>query len=210
MLHFGNTVSFRQCTEGCAFRFRFEAKRKRIYFRFEAGFVSLWIETVDFTCETKSKWSEKSETKQKCEAKERNEKNKMGSPLVFQSLDSGWNWKRIERKELFWSKMKEKQPLFIFAMKWNEEYGSKSKRKEKYRSKTKQKEKFVKWKVAKTFMQFFCLEAKQKNWKRFKQKEAKKCMWNFRLNMRNGSETNPISLCFSLKWKEIWSGTGAP
>jgi hypothetical protein len=35
--------------------------------------------------------------------------------------------------------MKEKQPLFIFALEQNQKYGSETKRKEKYGSKTKQK-----------------------------------------------------------------------
>jgi hypothetical protein len=45
------------------------------------------------------------------------------------------------------------------------------------------------------------LRSKTKNWKRIKRKEANKFMRNFRLNMRNGSETNTVSL---------WSETGAP
>ncbi len=53
--------------------------------------------------------------------------------------------------------------------------------KEKYESETKQKEKFG------------------------KQKEAKKLKRKFRLNTRNGSETNPVSLRFSLEWKKILS-----
>jgi hypothetical protein len=36
-----------------------------------------------------------------------------------------------------------------------------------------------------------------------KRKEAKKCMQNFRLNMQNGSETNPVLLCFALKRKKL-------
>jgi hypothetical protein len=50
-------------------------------------------------------------------------------------------------------------------------------------------------------------EAKRKIRKRNEAKrkmlEAKKLMRNFRLNMRNGSETNPVSLRFALKRKKI-------
>ncbi len=34
-------------------------------------------------------------------------------------------------------------------------------------------------------------------------------MQNFRLNMRNGSETNPVLLRFAWKRKKIWGETGA-
>jgi CRISPR/Cas system CMR subunit Cmr6 (Cas7 group RAMP superfamily) len=70
------------------------------------------------------------------------------------------------------------------------------KRNEAKRKQQKRKEKIRKRNEAKKKI----FEAKHtKNWKRIKQKETNKFMRNFRLNMRNGSETNTVSLSFALK-----------
>jgi hypothetical protein len=48
--------------------------------------------------------------------------------------------------------------------------------------------------------------------KRSKKKSlgSNKLLWNFCLNMRNGSEANLILFRFTLKRKKNWSETGAP
>jgi hypothetical protein len=75
--------------------------------------------------------------------------------------------------------MKGKQPLFIFTLKRNENYRSKTKQNKKYRSETKRKEKHGSEKKnfrSEKKSNHLCdclLRSETKNWKQFKEKEAK-------------------------------------
>ncbi len=104
--------------------------------------------------------------------------------------------------------MKEKQLLFIFALKWNEVFGSKSKRKENTEAKRSKKKNLGSKKKQKHLCNFFCLEVIQKigsdlrsekTYVKFPPKHAK----------RKRNESNFALFLFEVK-RNLWSGTGAP
>ncbi len=202
----------------CAVRFRFEAKLSETEAKLfplpseTEGFVSLvslWSETVDFICEIKRKWSERSE-KSEAERNERREaketkRNKFGKILkqnlrktasIYSHFEADGSetrqkekYKRNLAKRKRRKRNKAKRKKWKQKMKWKEKYGSETKRKEKYRSKKKN------------------TEAKQSEKKNLRSEKIY-VKFSFKHAKRKWNESRFASFCFEAK--KIWSETGAP
>jgi hypothetical protein len=132
--------------------------------------VSLWSETVDFTCETKRKWSETKRKKQSKRNKAKICENKENG-LFFSSF-----WSETKNTEAKQSKKKNieakrngkknteaKNEAKRKMRKRNELKRKIPKRTEKYRSETKRKEKYGKRKEAKKFVRNFCYKMRNRS-----------------------------------------------
>jgi hypothetical protein len=200
-------VPFRKSSKMCdrvrrSFSVRSKIKRNRselFSLRSDTeGFISLvllWSETVDFICKMKRKWSE---TKRKKPSEKKRKKQSQRNKV------------KISKK--YFEANEGKKPLFTILLKRNKKHRSekkimkakqndkknmeaKTKRTEKYVSETKRKEKY--W-IEKKYT-----EAKRCKKDIWEAKRSEKIDANFRLNMQNGSETNPVSLRFPSKRKKI-------
>ncbi len=200
----------------------FSLRRKTEEF---VSFVSLWSETIDFTSEAKRKWSEKSEAKgnERSEAKKkrkkRSEKETKEAKRKRNERSEAKNKAKICGNNYFEAKWRENNLYFRLEVKRKVRKRkvpklNKAKRKNVSEMKRNEaKRKICEAKRSGNIFSDFLLRSETNNWKLIKQKEARKLMRNFRLNMRNGSkmkrnETKRIPFRFEVK--QIWSGTGSP